>query len=333
MFYLVWLIDSVQGDYGYCISESKLAIYANWYCIIAIKLMLKEAGVDWNALKIFLAIADSGTLAGAAKLLAVNHSTVFRRLNAFEDEIGGRLFERLSHGYELTPMGEELLVEAKKIAASFDDMERHIVGKDIQPKGTVKITAPNNIAYRYLPRYLTEFNQLYPDIRIELLVSNLEFNMSNRQADIAVRATPSPPEHLVGRKLRSITWGVYASRSCKARFDYPENINQMSGHALIGATGNMRSLPAYIWLDKNFSQQISTRCDELVAMAAFAEAGQGLALLPDDQQRPGIIKLFGFEQGESSDLWLLTHPDLRHVERIRLVMQHLAKAFAEEKVI
>jgi len=289
--------------------------------------------MDWNALKLFLAIADRGTLTGAAKTLEVNHSTVFRRLKTFENEIGGRLFERLSHGYELTPMGEELLIEAKKIASLFDDMERHIVGKDIQPKGTVKITAPNNIAYRYLSRYLTDFKQTYPDIQIELLVSNLEFNMNNRQADIAVRATPAPPEHLVGRKVRLITWGVYASKTYKAKYGYPKNINQLSEHILIGGTGSVRRLPAYIWLDKNFPQQITTRCDELLAMAAFVEAGQGLALLPDDQQRPGIVKLFDFEPGESSDLWLLTHPDIRHVERIKLVMQHLASAFAEEKVI
>ncbi len=289
--------------------------------------------MDWNAVKLFLAIADSGTLAAAAKSLGVNHSTVFRRLNTFEDDIGGRLFERFSQGYELTAMGEDLLIEAKKIATSFDDMERHIVGKDFQPKGTVKITAPNNIAYRYLSRYLTAFNQSYPDISIELLVSNLEFNMSNRQADIAVRATPAPPEHLVGRRIRSITWGVYASEIYKAKSGCPKNINQLNRHALIGATGNIRNLPAYIWLDKNLPQQIKTRCDELFAMAAFVEAGQGLALLPDDQRRPGIVKLFDFEAGENSDLWLLTHPDLRHVERIKLVMQYLTKAFSEEKVI
>jgi len=289
--------------------------------------------VDWNALKMFLAIADSGTLTGAAKTLEVNHSTVFRRLNAFEDEIGGRLFERLNHGYELTAMGEELLVEAKKIAASFDEMERHIIGKDIQPKGIVKITAPNNIAYRYLSRYLSGFNQIYPDIQIELLISNLEFNMNNRQADIAVRATPAPPEHLVGRKLRSIKWSVYSSKSYKSKHGCPKDINQISEHILIGGTGSMKNLPAYILLEKKYSQQIKIRCDEMTAMAAFAEAGHGLAILPDDQQRPEIIKLFAFESGESSDLWLLTHPDLRHVERIKLVMQHLAKCFSEEKVM
>ncbi|MFV9616724.1 MAG: LysR family transcriptional regulator [Gammaproteobacteria bacterium] len=289
--------------------------------------------MDWNALKIFLAIADSGTLTGAAKALEVNHSTVFRRLNTFEDEVGGRLFERLKHGYELTSMGQELLIEAKKIASSFDDMERHIVGKDIQPKGTVKITAPNNIANRYLSRYLTEFNLAYPDIRIELLISNLEFNMTNRQADIAVRATDSPPEHLVGRMVRSIKWSVYASEIYKTKFGCPKNINQLNAHTLIGAAGMMKNLPAYIWLEKKLPQQIKIRCDELTAMAAFVEAGHGLAILPDDQQRPGISKLFTFDSGEGSNLWLLTHPDLRHVERIKLVMQHLAKSFLEEKVI
>ena len=294
--------------------------------------------MDWNALKLFLSIVDNGTLSGAAKVLGVNHSTVFRRLNTFEDEIGGRLFERLSHGYELTAMGEELLVEAKIIATSFDNMERHIVGKDIQPKGTVKITAPNNIVYRYLSRYLTTFSQLYPDIRIELLISNLEFNMTNRQADIAVRATPAPPEHLVGRRIRSINWSVYASESYKEKHGsfknkFPKNISQLTEHTLIGAAGGMKSLPAYVWLDKKYPQQIQLRCDELTAMAAFVEAGHGLAILPDDQQRPGIIKLFTFDPGERSHLWLLTHPDLRYVERIKLVMQHLAKSFAQEKVI
>jgi DNA-binding transcriptional LysR family regulator len=113
----------------------------------------------------------------------------------------------------------------------------------------------------------------------------------------------------------------------------PKRLEQLKNHSIIGATGSVSHLPAYRWLDKNLPQNITARCDELIAMAAYAEAGQGLAILPDDQQRPGIIKLFTFEAGETSDLWLLTHPDLRHVERIKLVMQHLAKAFAEEKVI
>lgn len=230
-------------------------------------------------------------------------------------------------------MGEELLITAKIIAARFDDMERHIVGKDIKPKGTVKITTPNNIVYRYLARYLTKFSRQYPDIQIELLISNLEFNMSNRQADIAVRATTNPPEHLVGRQIATIKWSVYTSKAYKNRYGSPSNVKQLNKHSLIGATGYMNQLATFIWLEKKFAQQISIRCDELTAMAAFAEAGHGLAILPDDQQRSGIIKLFTLEQQERSELWILTHPDLRHVERIKLVMKHLTSSFLAEKII
>ena len=155
--------------------------------------------------------------------------------------------------------------------------------------------------------------------------------MTNRQADIAVRATPAPPEHLVGRKIRSIQWGVYAGGKYKTKL--PSTIEQLKGHTLIGAAGSMKSLAAFLWLEKKYPQQIKIRCDELTAMAAFAEAGHGLAILPDDQQRPELKKLFIFNLGESSDLWLLMHPDLRHVARIKLVMQHLAKSFTDEKVI
>lgn len=286
--------------------------------------------MDWNSLKVFLSIVRRGSLSGAADDLGVNHTTVFRRLNAFEAEIGGQLFERISNRYELTALGHELLGLAQNIEDSFDSINRHLVGKDFQPKGTVKITAPNNIAYRYLPRYIAEFNAIYPDIHIELLVSNQEFNMSNRQADIAVRATSSPPEHLVGRQVSTLNWSVFGSKAYADKCSLPKDISALTNHALIGATGAMSNLPAFRWLDKNFADQIVTRCDDLTAMSYFAESGQGLAFLPADQLRPELTRLFALLESKPSNLWLLTHPDLRHVERIKLVMQHLTKAFAKE---
>ena len=289
--------------------------------------------MDWNSLKVFLSIARRGSLSAAANDLEVNHSTIFRRLNAFETEIGGQLFERINNRYELTSLGHELLDFAQNIENSFDGINRHIVGKDVQPKGIVKITAPNNIAYRYLPRYICEFNLLYPEIHIELLVSNQEFNMSNRQADIAVRATPSPPEHLIGRQVSSLNWSVFGSKRYEDKFGLPDTIDELINHSLIGATGSIRSLPAFIWLDKHFAHQVITRCDDLTAMSYFVESGQGLAFLPDDQLRPEIIRLFGVQDSKPSNIWLLTHIDLRNVERIKLVMQYLTKSFSQEWAI
>lgn len=284
--------------------------------------------MDWNALKVFLAIEQTGSLAGAARTLGVNHSTVFRRLNAFEKELGTRLFERLPGGYALTPMGEELKDLADRVDGAFNDMERRIAGRDVQPKGKVRITAPNNLAYRYLPDYLAGFNRDYPDIKVELLVSNQEINMNSRQADIAVRVTDSPPEHLVGRQVRSIGWSVYGSPTYREKHGFPADLDELRNHRVIGASGGMQGLPAFVWLERTLAHCVAARSDDLVAMSWLAQSGHGLALLPNDQQRPELEALFALPPGKTSNLWLLTHPDLRQVERIKLVMRHLTDAFA-----
>lgn len=289
--------------------------------------------MDWNSLKVFLAIEQTGSLAGAARILGVNHSTVFRRLSAFEKDLGARLFERLPGGYALTPLGEELKNIANRVDGAFNDMERRIAGRDVQPKGKVRITAPNNLAYRYLPDYLAELNQDYPEITAELLVSNLEVNMNSRQADIAVRVTDVPPEHLVGRQVCSIGWSVYGSSTYREKHGFPTGLDDLQHHLLIGASGGMQGLPAFVWLERTLAQCIAVRSDDLVAMSWLAQSGHGLALLPDDQQRPELEALFTFPPGKTSNLWLLTHPDLREVERIKLVMRYLTNAFSKEQRI
>jgi DNA-binding transcriptional LysR family regulator len=283
--------------------------------------------MDWNILKVFLSIANSGSLAGAAKDLKVNHSTIFRRLRTFEESIQGKVFERINNRYELTQLGQVVLEQAQQIAASFADLDRTVIGKDIEPKGVVKITAPNNIVYRYLSSSLVQFNSDYPEIRIDILVSNQMVNMSNRQADIAVRATPTPPEHLIGKLLTSFNWSIYASDHYQKTHSLPKNIKQLAGHPLIGATGALQELAAFRWLEQRFSDAIITRADDLTGMSYLAQSQQGLALLPDDQARSGITKLFSISEIAPSDIWLLTHPDLRNVTRVKLVMQHISTMF------
>lgn len=300
--------------------------------VIAFMQTYEDILMDWNALKVFLAIADKGSLSGAANQLNVNHSTIFRRLGSFEEEIGGRLFERINNRYMLTPTGQELLAYAKRIEEAFHDVERQIAGKDIQAKGVVKITAPSNIASQYLSRYLTEFTTLHRDIQIELLASNLEFNMKNRQADIAVRATNKPPEYLIGKQVCEIGWSVFGSAPYQKRFGHPHSLNELSQHRILGATGSIRHLSTFTWIEKHLPEQIISRCDDLTVMSRFVESGHGLAILPNDQDSPNIEKLFTFSPEKPSNLWLLTHPDLRKVARIKLVMEFLTHAFSLEQL-
>lgn len=190
--------------------------------------------------------------------------------------------------YELTEMGEHMLAHAHLISHSSDVIERHIAGQDTQLKGTVRITAPSCFSYQELPRHLAELNTHYPGIQVELLVNPVEFNMSKRQADIALRITSAPPDHLVGNEVRRIKWGVYAhpryiAEQCKA-----ENLKDLQQHKLIGATGALRNHAMFQWLDSQFNENIGPSTDDLVAMSYLASSARWLAILPDDLAHPGI---------------------------------------------
>ena len=284
--------------------------------------------MDWNTLKIFSAVAHSGNLVGAAEALGMSHSTVYRRLNEFEEQVG-RLFERLQGHYELTALGDEILLYAQKITHTFDDIERHIAGKDTQPNGVVRITAPSSFAYYELPAHLAEFNKRYPAIKVELFVTNLELNMTNRHADIALRVTSSPPDHLVGREVRRIKWAVYGHIDYLDEHGQPKTLEELEGHQLIGATGLLQNHATFSWLDKKYPLNIGPRTDDLVAMSNLAANSIGLAILPDDLRLPELERLFTFEPAKENQLWILTHADLRKVERIKLVMKFLSVAMGK----
>ncbi|MCE2573266.1 LysR family transcriptional regulator [Motilimonas eburnea] len=284
--------------------------------------------MDWNLLHSFLAIARNGSLNGAARELGVNHSTIFRRLNLFEDTLSLRLFDRLPQGYKLTQAGEELLRQAEQIGDAFDALERQFTGQDFRPRGVVRITAPNNIAYHYLPAWLSQFKALYPEIKVELIVGNQDLNLTRREADIAIRATANPPEHLIARKLADINWGIYGA------IEFPPvtgfDVNSLRHQPLIGAEGAMANLTAFRWQEQHLKDAIVARANDLNAMAAMAEYGMGLAFLPDDQQNPRLKRLDTLKQGKQSHLWLLLHPDLRKVERVKLLVSHLQRCFSED---
>ncbi|CCN35078.1 putative Bacterial regulatory protein, LysR [Vibrio nigripulchritudo SO65] len=283
--------------------------------------------MDWNSLKTLTYVSQNGSITSAAKALGVNYTTVLRRIESLEKEIGGKLFERGSKGYKPTPLAEEVLALAFSMQESAEKIERHIVGKEFLPKGIVKITAPFNITNHYLPPVLASITRDYPDIRYEILSSNDLYNLNSRVADIAIRATSSPPEHLIGRKAATIPWGMFVSKQFESSYSALPTLETLADFPLIGGMGNMLNLPAFSWLEAHFARSIVMRCDELTAMSYYAQSGHGIAFLPVDQRREGLLEVAKFEPGETSDLWILTHPDLRKSERVRIVSQYLVNYF------
>jgi DNA-binding transcriptional LysR family regulator len=288
---------------------------------------------DWDDLRYFLAVAEKGSLSGAAKYLGVNHSTVFRRINQFEEKTAVRLFERLADGYHLTTAGELMRPHAEKIRDEADQLALKVMGRDVQPEGTVRVTAPDSLACYYINRYMVGFCKQYPGISVELNVSNEGLDLSRRETDIAVRATQKPPEHLIGRKIFSIVWAFYASEGYLQERGRPESMADLDDHSLIGPDGPLLRLAAFTEFEKLFYPRYQLKGNSLMATASLAQAGNGIVLLPDDQIHTDMVRLFPQSPEVLSDIWLLTHPELRATERIRLLSDYLVESFRSDPLI
>jgi DNA-binding transcriptional LysR family regulator len=280
--------------------------------------------MNWNDLRVFIAIAESGSLAGAARTLEQNHSTVFRRLNALEEDVRTRLFDRLPSGYSLTPVGERMLELARRADDAVQTIDRELAGRDLEPTGTVRLTTAPNLARTIVPKALKALRRTHPGIVVEVAVGDSDYDLNRREADLALRATTRPPEHLVGRKAVTLDWWLMgAGRSATLRE------SDLAMARFIGAEQTLMRLQAFQWLEKHHGDRIVARANDLSTMAALAKAGVGVTLLPSDQRESGLKRLYRVP-GLTGELWLLTHPDLRHVQRIRAVWDALIDAIGED---
>ena len=290
--------------------------------------------LDWGDLQSFLAIARSGSLQGAARTLGVNHSTVFRRLNAFEAALGARLFDRLPGGYVPTPAGEDLRVSAERIEQEAQAVERRLLGGDLRLSGSLRVTTTDTLAQGLLGPHLAAFHQRYPGIELELITGNAFFSLSRREADVALRPGRQPEDAMVGRRLGTVAVAVYGAPSYLAQHPRPQSALDLGRHALISGDASLGHLPAVRWLASLApAEAVVLRCNSWLSQLAAARAGLGLAALPCflADGEPALERVLPPEPAIASELWLLTHPELRRSARIRAFMDHLAESLRAER--
>ena len=288
---------------------------------------------DWSDLYYFNAVAQQGSLSKAAQMLGVTHSTVFRRISSLEEALSIKLFDRLPEGYRLTQLGEELARYSESVSSTIDDMQRMLSNRNEDLEGTINLTAPHNFAYRFLPPIIDEFKVAYPDIVISLMASNEDFNLSRREADLAIRATAAPPEHLIGQRLFTLRWGAYASQRYLERHSEDGTIESFSGQQVILANRSLSNLAVFKWAAGELAEsQVAARCNDLVSMSALAVAGCGIALLPDDQAKPELVRLFALDPQFTSCIWTLMHPDLRGCTRLLVFKDFVRERLRQEPV-
>jgi len=290
------------------------------------------ARLEWDDLRYVLAVAREGSLAAAARSLGVNHTTVLRRVGAFEKRLGLRLFERLPTGYALTAGGEELIASARHIDETVTTLERKLAGRDLRLTGTVRVTTTDTLMGSILPEFLAEFRDSHPGIQIEIAVSNSMFNLTKRDADVAIRPARNPPQTLVGRRVAKIAFAIYGSRGYLAK----HKAKELGGHRWVGPDDSLADTSVAHWMKAQVPDaEIALRADSLMALRQAAQASLGLAALPCylGDTPPDLVCVHRPIPEMETALWVLTHEDLRHTARVRAFTEFAASAFGRRRAL
>lgn len=284
--------------------------------------------LQWDDFRLVKAIAERRSLAGAAEILGVNASTVFRRLGALEDRLGARLFERGRAGYGLTTAGDEMAAIADRMGDDIVAFERRVLGQDLAPTGELRVTTNDTLLVHAMTDVFAGFRRAFPEITLDIVVGNAVLNLSKRDADIALRVTSSPPETLVGRRLASLHWAVYGAGPLKA----VENVEQLDHLPWIGPGDMLSQLQK--WLrDVVGEHKVVYRLSTVLGMAEAIQAGIGVGPLPCfiASRYPSLVRLYDPPGQQPPGLWILTHPDLRSSARIRAFMDHVGQELARRR--
>ena len=276
--------------------------------------------MNWDDLRLFLAVARTGSISGAAKHLDVQHSTVSRRMRTLEENLGVRLLDRKKSGYELTPEGEDLKDAAIRMENEVLDVDSRMTGKDTTLKGTLRITAINNMATSILMPMFASFSHQYPDVDLHIMVSNNDLSLPEREADVAIRLTNTPADTLIGKQLTTVATTLYGSQ------DYISQLHEQNTEPRwlgVECCNFHRS-----WTKKNCGAQRHNFSvdDTLLTQAALRES-LGIAYLPCfmGDMDPALRRYCDPDSELNLGLWLLFHPDLKRTARVLMFRDHMAE--------
>ncbi|PWC44792.1 LysR family transcriptional regulator [Azospirillum sp. TSO22-1] len=292
--------------------------------------------LDWDDLRIVLAVARAGGIGGAAGTLGVNQSTVFRRLNALEESLGVRLFERLPGGYRATPAGEDMVGTAERMEEEVLSLARSLTGRDERLCGHLRVTASESLAHRPLVRHLAAFRAAHPGITLEVIVDNRTLALSRRESDIALRATRPAEGDLYGRKLADVAWTVYGAPAYLDRAGSPAAPEDLADHALVGWDAGSPPLKAAEWLRALAPDTaVVYRANSTLNQATACAAGLGLAVLPCflGDAEPGLERVFAPIPALTRELWLVTHQDLKRTARVRAFLDVVGNGLARDRAL
>jgi len=318
-------VGRLEENLGYAPAHSN--------CDLSQLLYAKMHDPDWDDLRYFLAVERAGSLSGAARLLKVNHSTVLRRLAHLERKLGARLYERLPTGYAVTRAGEELRARLTGVAEQIEAAQRRLSGLDLRLAGTIRLTSTDTLVRGLLMPHLAAFRRRHPGIGLQIVVNNTFLSLTKREADVAVRPSNRPPENLVGRLVGRIQTAVYASRAYVAENGRHK---RWEVHEWVAPDEQLAHLTQAKWVRQHVPEErIVARVDSLAGMVDAVRQGLGVGMLLcllGDQERE-LVRLASPDEALDTQVWVLTHPDLKSVARIKALTDYLYERLSGSEFI
>jgi molybdate transport repressor ModE-like protein len=284
--------------------------------------------MNWDDLKLFLAVARNGSISGAGRELGVQHSTVSRRLRAFEEKLGVRLVERVRDGFELTTAGKELKESSEKIEHEVHSIEHVLLGRDEKLTGPLRVTVINHMARALLMPMFARFSKQYPSIELQVQSSNSYISLPQREADIALRVIKDPAETLIGKKVISFASAIYGHKGYLKYLDESGEDPQWIGTECCHF--HRRWTLAKCPEDKH-----SMIIDDTDLAHAAIQQQVGLSFLPcfiGDLDKT-LARYSELSPEHELDLWMLFHPELKNTARIRVFREFIQKEIEQQSTL
>ncbi|WP_102957697.1 LysR family transcriptional regulator [Mangrovicella endophytica] len=276
----------------------------------------------WDEIRMFLAVAEGGTVRAAADMLAVNHATIIRGIGRLEEKLSTKLFDKLPSGYKLTDAGADIVELAGQMSSASAQIEAKIFGRDQSISGPLRLTLPVSFATDLLMPTLADFSAAYPNIALEIIGSGSVVNLSNREADVALRVVignGAPPDNLYGTRLGGFHTGYYVRR----------DLLEVRSKPVAWLLGANEAVPSD-WQPAGGITTTATpiRFAEMRSQYEAARAGMGISILPCflGDADPLLARVPGGPVARAGDIWLLTHADTRRTKRVRLLCDQIHAA-------
>lgn len=287
--------------------------------------------MDWDDLKIALAVARHGTLSAAARALGSTQPTVSRRLDALEQRLGAQLFERESSGLRLSALGRSLLDGLQQMDAGAHAVQRQIAARDTGLHGEITVTSLDWLGDEVLAPMLARFGGLHPGLQIELLNDGKVFNLARREADMAFRFGSFAQENLVERRIGEVRYALYASEPYLARHGRPDAADGFAGHQMVLLDSAAGEVPHEAWLPVLAHRaRIALRANGLRAHLAAVRGGIAMAVLPCllAEHEPGLRCIEVAQAPLVRTVRVGLHADMRDTPRIRALLDFAVQEFA-----